>query len=118
MDMASDDNNAPPPWPARARAEARRDAARAVDARAEFNANDFVAMVSHDLRAPLQTMARLAERIRDGAQGYDSPDGLRRWAEDLLESAVDLDRLIGDLADDTVDCDGRLRMSPAQIDVS
>ncbi|MCU1381418.1 MAG: hypothetical protein JWL71_115 [Acidobacteria bacterium] len=94
------------------------DAARAASGRAEFNAYDFVAMVSHDLRAPLKTMAGLAARIRDGAKGYDSTDGLRGWAESLLASAGELDRLIGDLADDTLERDGALRMSPAKLDVA
>jgi signal transduction histidine kinase len=117
MDMASDDSNAPPPMAAGGPGDSPGDAVRAVEGRAEFNANDFVAMVSHDLRQPLRAMAGLATRIRDGAAG-DETRVLRGWAEDLLESAGDLDRLIGDLADDTLDGEGTLRMSPATIDVS
>jgi two-component system, OmpR family, sensor histidine kinase ResE len=117
MDMASDDMNAPPAAPARAPADLRGDAARAAQGRAEFNANDFVALVSHDLRLPLRTIAGLAMRIRDGADA-DETGVLRAWAEDLLASTGDLDRLIGDLADDTLDGNGTLRMSSAPIDVS
>jgi signal transduction histidine kinase len=117
MDMASDDSNAPPSLPAIAPADGWRDAARAVNGRTEFNANDFLALVSHDLRQPLRAMAGLAKRIRDLAAG-DETGVLRGCADDLLASADDLERLIGDLADDTLDGNGALRMSPAQIDVS
>jgi signal transduction histidine kinase len=117
MDMASDDTNAPPRVAADAPADPRHEAARAVAGRTEFNTNDFLALVSHDLRQPLRTMAGLATRIRDGVN-VDATGVVRGWAEDLLASAGDLDRLIGDLADDTLDGDGALRMSPAQIDVS
>src|SRR3954463_7932728 len=117
MDITSDDTNAPPRVPAGAPADPRHEAARAVAGRHEVNTNDFLALVSHDLRQPLRTMAGLATRIRDGAAG-DETGGLRGWAEDLLTSAADLDRLIGDLADDTLDREGALRMVPAQIDVS
>ena len=93
------------------------DAARAVEMRGQFNTNDFVAMVSHDLREPLRTMADLAARIRDGAPS-DGADTLRTWADALLASTKDLDRLIRDLSADTLDDDGALRLSPARHDVA
>jgi chemotaxis family two-component system sensor kinase Cph1 len=93
------------------------DAARAAEARRKFNANVFVAMVSHDLREPLRTLAGLATRIRDGAQS-DGPDLLRGWADALLASTNDLDRLIHDLCADTLDDQGALRMAPARLDVA
>jgi chemotaxis family two-component system sensor kinase Cph1 len=116
MDMAPDDINAPGGG-APDEASAAVDAARAVEARGEFNTNDFVAMVSHDLREPLRAMTGLATRIRDGAHS-DGPDVLRSWADALLASTNDLDQLIRDLCADTLDDDGALRMSPAPLDVA
>jgi two-component system sensor histidine kinase BaeS len=113
MDMASDEN-IPPRGSA---ADPPVDAARAAEMRTQFNANDFVAMVSHDLREPLRTMADLAARIRDGAQS-DAADTLRSWADALVASTKDLDRLIRDLSADTLDDDGALRLSPARLDVA
>jgi len=115
--MAADETNAAHPLAGGAPADPRGDAARAVTARAEFNANDFLALASHDLRQPLRTIAVLAARIRDRARG-DATIAIRAWAEDLLDSAGNLDRLIGDLADDTLDGDGELRLSLAPVDVS
>jgi chemotaxis family two-component system sensor kinase Cph1 len=114
MDITSDHSNVPRGG---APDEPPPDAARAVETRGEFNANVFVAMVSHDLREPLRTMAGLATRIRDGAQS-DGADVLRSWADALLASTNDLDRLIHDLCADTLDDDGALRVSPVRFDVA
>jgi signal transduction histidine kinase len=115
MDMAPDDDNLPrggaPPNPP------PRDAARAVEARAQFNANDFLAIVSHDLHRPLTSILAAAALIRENASRSDAPGRVQRWADELLASAADMERLIQDLEADHLD-DGQLRMSPSHLDVA
>jgi signal transduction histidine kinase len=84
---------------------------------AEFNANDLLAMVGHDLRAPLTSMIAVAGLIRANACRPDAPDRVRRWADDLLESAGQMERLIQDLEADRLD-EGELRLSLSLLDVA
>jgi signal transduction histidine kinase len=116
MDMAADDSTVPsakrPAPQNRALSRARVLAAQ----RAEFNVYDFVAIVSDDLRVPLRAMAELAMRIRNHADG-EGADAIHGWAGDLLNSADSLERMIGDLAADSIG-DGGLRLSRADVDMA
>jgi signal transduction histidine kinase len=64
--------------------------------RAEFQANDLLSIVSHDLLAPLTAMSDSAALIRQHAP--DTGEGeLYGWADDILHSAGVMERLIRDL---------------------
>ena len=64
--------------------------------RLEFQANDLLSIVSHDLLAPLTAMTGNAALIREHAAPHgDQP--LCTWADDILQSANVMERLIRDL---------------------
>jgi len=65
-------------------------------ARVEFQANDLLSIVSHDLLAPLTAMSGSAALIRDRAP-IDDDRSLYAWADDILRSAGVMERLIRDL---------------------
>ena len=71
-------------------------------ARAEFQANDLLSIVSHDLLAPLTAMSGNASLIREHAPA-DGDRSLYTWADDILRSAGVMERLIGDLDATTFD---------------
>jgi signal transduction histidine kinase len=64
--------------------------------RAEFQANDLLSIVSHDLLAPLTAMSGSAALIRQHAPATDDGE-LHGWADDILHSAGVMERLIRDL---------------------
>jgi two-component system, chemotaxis family, sensor kinase Cph1 len=64
--------------------------------RAEFQANDLLAIVSHDLLAPLTAMTGNAALIRENVPA-EGDRSLYTWAEDILRSAGVMERLIRDL---------------------
>ena len=64
--------------------------------RAEFQANDLLSIVSHDLLAPLTAMSGSAALIRQHAPDTGDRE-LYGWADDILHSAGVMERLIRDL---------------------
>jgi two-component system phosphate regulon sensor histidine kinase PhoR len=56
---------------------------------------DFVANASHELRTPLTAIRGFAETLRDGA--LDDPAIARRFVNNIVESAIRLQRLVDDL---------------------
>jgi signal transduction histidine kinase len=64
--------------------------------RAEFQANDLLSIVSHDLLAPLTAMSGSAVLIRQHAPSTGDGD-VHGWANDILQSAAVMERLIRDL---------------------
>jgi signal transduction histidine kinase len=67
-----------------------------IVARAEFQANDLLSIVSHDLLAPLTALSGSAALIRQHAPA-EGDRSLSGWADDILESAGVMERLIRDL---------------------
>jgi len=105
---------------ARAERDRRADAVAAMNAaaRAEFNANDFLAIVSHDLRLPVAAIAAVAAVMRQRAAaraGGRRP--LEVWAADLRRHTAGMRKLIEDLEAGTA-ARGRLRLTRARHDVS
>jgi signal transduction histidine kinase len=92
-------------------------AGRTVAARREFNANDFLAIVSHDIRTPLMAMIRAAGLIRAHAGGPGSARRVQRWAEDLLGSAGDMESLIADLEAGAIE-NGDILIARTSVDVA
>jgi signal transduction histidine kinase len=64
--------------------------------RAEFQANDLLSIVSHDLLAPLTAMTGSAALIRQHAPDAGDRE-LCAWADDILRSAGVMERLIRDV---------------------
>jgi signal transduction histidine kinase len=65
--------------------------------RAEFAANDLLAVVSHDLMAPLTRVIALAARIKALDGGRLSDSATRECAEDILRSTAVMQQLLDDL---------------------
>ena len=71
-------------------------AATQAKSRTEFQANDLLSIVSHDLLAPLTAMSGSAALIRQHAPDTGDCE-LYGWADDILHSAGVMERLIRDL---------------------
>ncbi len=78
--------------------------------------NEFLGIVSHDLRGPLMTIAGLATLIE---QSIPADDGsrMRAWTESIKRSVGVMERLIGDLLDFGSFEDGRLRVTADSHDI-
>lgn len=88
---------------ARAESEARRlneilDARKQALERAVKNLESFSYSVSHDLRAPLRTVAGYAEMLNE-AQGAQLNDESRHMLDRIIAGARKMDRLIQDILD-------------------
>jgi chemotaxis family two-component system sensor kinase Cph1 len=116
--MTSDDTNLPALKPIDdvGRHRVPTGAELAIAARREFNANDFLAIVSHDLRAPLRAMIAIAGLIRENAGREDAAASTQAWVDELLESVAIMDRLIQDLECENLD-DGELRISRTRLEL-
>src|SRR4051812_17614298 len=86
-------------------------------ARAEFNAADFLAIASHDLLAPLESIAGAASLIRENSSADGADPELRRLAEHIVEHSGRMERFIRHLDGDTLD-NGRLRLTTADYDLA
>jgi signal transduction histidine kinase len=90
-------------------------------ARREFSSrNDFLAIVSHDLRGPLTSISLAATLIahlaRSGAEVRELTD-INDAADRIQRSASVMERLIADLLDFASLEDGNLRVAASQHDV-
>jgi two-component system phosphate regulon sensor histidine kinase PhoR len=63
--------------------------------RADSVRRDFAANASHELRTPLTSIRGFAETLLDGA--IEQPDVRRRFAQNIVDNAVRLQRLVDDL---------------------
>jgi signal transduction histidine kinase len=84
---------------------------------AEFNAADFLAIASHDLLTPLETITNVASRISERSSAPVADVELRRLARHILEHAGRMEEFIQALDGDTLQ-DGRLRLTTAEHDLA
>jgi signal transduction histidine kinase len=84
--------------------------AHAVAERNYATRNEFLGIVSHDLRGPLMTIAGVATLIAQNIPAGDT-SRLRAWTESIQRSVGVMERLIGDLLDFGSFEDGRLRVT-------
>ena len=79
--------------------------------------NEFLGIVSHDLRGPLMAISGAAALIEQQAPKDDAGRHLRGWAEAIKRSVGVMERLIGDLLDFGSFEDGRLRVVADRQDI-
>jgi signal transduction histidine kinase len=61
--------------------------------------DEFLAIVSHDLRAPLSTVALAAALLERNAPPEEAGNPIRNWSKNIQRAARLMDRLISDLLD-------------------
>lgn len=77
--------------------------------------DEFVAMVSHELRSPLNAILGWLRLLRGGTL----PDGTHEHALDVIErNAKAQNQLVSDLLDMSRVIAGKLRINPSQLDVA
>jgi signal transduction histidine kinase len=96
-------------------AEEKRDHARA--ARSVATRNEFLSIVSHDLRGPLITISGLASLIDTHAPTDDNGLRIQGWADRVRRSVTVMERLIHDLLDFGSFEDGQLRVAAERLDI-
>ena len=79
--------------------------------------NEFLKIVSHDLRGPLMTIGGAAALIDQRAAADASGTDIRSWADTITRSVGVMDRLIRDLLDFGSFEDGQLRVSAVAHDI-
>lgn len=89
----------------------------AHSARSFATRNEFLSIVSHDLRGPLMTIAGLATMIDQHAPNDDVGRRIHAWSERIRRSVTVMERLIRDLLDFGSFEDGRLRVAAEPLDV-
>jgi signal transduction histidine kinase len=91
--------------------------AHAVAARNYATRNEFLGIVSHDLRGPLMMTSGVAALIEQQAPADATGDRIREWADSIKRSVGVMDRLIHDLLDLGSFEDGQLRVSADRQDI-
>jgi signal transduction histidine kinase len=86
-------------------------------ARGVATRNEFLSIVSHDLRGPLTTISSVADLIDQQAPADETGQRMRGWAERVRRSVDVMERLIGDLLDFSSFEDGQLRVSAERLDI-
>jgi signal transduction histidine kinase len=79
--------------------------------------NEFLSIVSHDLRGPLTAISGFASLIEHQAPLDAGGERIRGWADRVLRSVRVMERLIGDLLDFNSFEDGQLRVAAECLDV-
>ena len=79
---------------------------------------EFLAIVSHDLRTPLSVIAVSAAIIKERVPTVEASDDLLRAAERIQRSADQMGRMLSDLLDATRFQHGQFRLSPGPGDVT
>jgi signal transduction histidine kinase len=79
--------------------------------------NEFLAIVSHDLRGPLTTISGDAGLIGQHAPADETGRRIRGWADRVHRSVSVMERLIRDLLDFGSFEDGRLRVAAERLDI-
>jgi signal transduction histidine kinase len=95
--------------------EERRD--HTHTARAVATRNEFLGIVSHDLRGPLMTIASVAALMDQQAPADETGQQLRGWAERMRRSVSVMERLISDLLDFNSFEDGQMRVAAERLDI-
>jgi signal transduction histidine kinase len=80
--------------------------------------NEFLAIVSHDLRAPLSVMSAAAALIAKSTPDGESGQVIRSSTERLRRSVAVMDRLIHDLLDFASFEDGQLKVRSESQDIT
>ena len=96
-------------------AEERRN--HAHTARAVATRNEFLSIVSHDLRGPLTTIGSVAQLMDQRAPTDETGQQMRAWAERVRRSVNVMERLISDLLDFSSFEDGQLRVTAEPLDI-
>jgi signal transduction histidine kinase len=79
--------------------------------------NEFLNIVSHDLRGPLMAITGLASMIQQHAPTDDNGRRIRTWADRVRWSVTVMERLIRDLLDFGSFEDGQLRVAAERLDI-
>jgi signal transduction histidine kinase len=79
--------------------------------------NEFLSIVSHDLRGPLMAISGAAALMEQHATPDDAGRQMRGWADNIKRSVNMMQRLIGDLLDFGSFEDGRLRVAAERHDI-
>jgi signal transduction histidine kinase len=95
--------------------EERRD--HTHTARAVATRNEFLGIVSHDLRGPLMTIASVAALMDQHAPADETGQRMRGWAERMRRSVSVMERLISDLLDFNSFEDGQMRVAAERLDI-
>ena len=95
--------------------EERRD--HTHTARAVATRNEFLGIVSHDLRGPLMTIASVAALMDQQAPADETGQRMRGWAERVRRSVSVMERLISDLLDFNSFEDGQMRVAAERLDI-
>lgn len=78
----------------------------------------FVAVVSHDLRSPLNAVSLSSGILRKGlTSGMAKPADLLRCVDMIERNVAQMDRLISDLLDVERMANGKLSLKPAKVDI-
>ncbi len=86
-------------------------------ARSLATRNEFLGIVSHDLRGPLMTIAGVAALMDRQAPPDEIGQRMRAWAARVRRSVNVMERLIGDLLDFSSFEDGQLRVAAERLDI-
>src|SRR5258705_1724536 len=95
--------------------EERRHHAHA--ARGVATRNEFLGIVSHDLRGPLMTISGVAALMDQQAPADETGQRMHVWADRVRRSVSVMERLISDLLDVNSFEDGRLRIVAERLDM-
>jgi signal transduction histidine kinase len=96
-------------------AEERRE--HAHTARGVATRNEFLGIVSHDLRGPLMTISAVAALMDQQATADEAGQRTRGWADRVRRSVGVMERLISDLLDFNSFEDGQLRVAAERLDI-
>ena len=95
--------------------EERRHHAHAL--RGVATRNEFLGIVSHDLRGPLMTISGVAALMDQQAPANETGQRMHAWADRVRRSVAVMERLIGDLLDVNSFEDGQLRVVAERLDI-
>jgi signal transduction histidine kinase len=86
-------------------------------ARGVATRNEFLGIVSHDLRGPLMTISGVAALMDQQAPADETGQRMHVWADRVRRSVSVMERLISDLLDVNSFEDGRLRIVAERLDI-
>jgi signal transduction histidine kinase len=80
--------------------------------------DEFLAIVSHDLRAPLSAIALAAALLERNAPPDKAGNSIRKWSKNIQRAERLMDRLICDLLDLAGFEEGKFQIRPERCDVA